>query len=230
MAASRKYIWAFLITLVIFLGVTLISNYFDAARMNEIKSIDDNISLDILSSETQFDLLKQTPCADLGDSSLSQELDSLGSRVSFMENSRGTSDPQVLSLKENYLLLEIKDFVLMQSLSDKCHTVPVFVLYFYSNKGDCPGCSDMGAVLTALRESYPSVRVYSFDYNADLTAVDTLESIYKVKAEFPALIIHGKTTYGLKSLGDIETLMPELAAMTATSTTATSTGSGSKYK
>ena len=110
----------------------------------------------------------------------------------------------------------------MQNMTEKCGGKPVFVLYFYSNKGDCPDCSNAGAVLTALREDYPSVRVYSFDYNSGVSAVQTLENIYNVKAEFPALVIHNKPTYGLKSLADIEKLMPELAKI-ASSTAATST-------
>ena len=219
MKSYRKYVWAFLITLVVFLSVTLVSNYFDAQRVNEVRSIDDSISLDILSSEIQFDLLKQTPCESLGDSSLSQELDSLGSRLSYLENARGADDAQVVGLKMNYSLLEIKDFILMQSMAEKCKTKPAFVLYFYSNKGDCPDCQYAGAVLTALREKHPDVRIYSFDYNSDISAVRTLEGIYHVQAQFPALVIHGKPLYGLKSLGDVEALMPELKVATSTATT-----------
>ncbi|MDB5238708.1 MAG: hypothetical protein JWO00_43 [Candidatus Parcubacteria bacterium] len=219
MNSSRKYIWAFLITLVIFLSVTVLSNYFDTQRINEVKAIDDSISLDILSSEIQFDLLKQTPCEYLGDSSLSHELDSLGSRLSYLENARGANDAQVIQLKSNYSLLEIKDFILMQSMSDKCKTKPAFVLYFYSNRGDCPDCQFTGSVLTALREAYPGVRVYSFDYHADISAVRTLVSIYRIAPEFPALVIHGKPTYGLKSLSQIEALMPEVKTSTTTATT-----------
>ena len=221
MPSAHKYFYALLITLAIFLGLTWLSNYFDAQRLNEVKAIDASISTDILSSETQFDLLKETPCEDLGVSSLSQELDSLGSRLSFLESSRGTNDAQVIGLKLNYSLLEIKDFILMQSLSEKCHTKPVFVLYFYSNSGDCPSCSDMGAVLTALREDYPAVRVYSFDYHANLSAVDTFEKIYKVKDELPATVIHGKPIYGLQSLSAIEDLMPELKNLSTTTATTT---------
>ena len=225
MSSSRKYLWAFLITAAIFLGMTFVSNYLDNRRIDEIKSIQDSISMNILSSETQFDLLKETPCDDLGNSSLSQELDTLGQEVSYLESTRGESDAQVMALKQEYALLEIKDFILMQTMSDKCSAVkPVFVLYFYSNAGDCPSCSDMGAVLTALREDYPGVRVYSFDYNSPVSAVETLKNIYDVRAQFPALVIHNKPTYGLKSLSDIETLMPELAKI-ASSTTATSTKS-----
>ncbi len=220
MESSRtKYIWAFLITLAIFGGVTLLSSYFDQKRVSEIRAIDDSISLDILSSEVQFDLLKQTPCENLSDSTLSGELDSLGSRLSYLEDTRGITDAQVVSLKMNYSLLEIKDFILTQSMAEKCKAKPVFVLYFYSNKGDCPDCQYAGTVLTALREAYPDVRVYSFDYNADISAVDTLESVYKVKAESPAFVIHGKPVYGLKSLPEMEALMPELKLMASSTAT-----------
>jgi thiol-disulfide isomerase/thioredoxin len=221
MNSYRKYIWAFLITLTIFLGVTVLSNYFDVQRLNEVRSIDQSISLDILSSEIQFDLLKQTPCEYLGESSLSQELDSLGSRLSYLENARGADDKQVVQLKMNYSLLEIKDFILMQSMTDKCKTKPAFVLYFYSNKGDCPDCQYMGSVLTALRQEYPDLRIYSFDYHSDISAVGTLEGIYRVLPKFPALVIHGKPTYGLKSLDEVKVLMPELKAATSTAATTT---------
>lgn len=223
MPPYRKYLWAFAITAAIFMGVTLVSNYFDGWRLNEIKGIQDSISMNILSSETQFDLLKETPCDDLGNSSLSQELDTLGQQVSYLESTRGTDDPQVTSLKREYALLEIKDFILMRTMSEKCPAVkPVFVLYFYSNAGDCPSCSAMGAVLTALRQDYPGVRVYSFDYNSGVSALRTLEDIYGVRADFPALVIHGRPTYGLKPLSDIEKLMPELAGL-ASSTPAAGT-------
>lgn len=225
MKTYHKYIWTFLITVAIFLGVTSISNYFDNRRISEIRSIEDGISLNILSSETQFDLLRETPCEDLGnDSSLSKELDSLGARLSFLEDTRGAADPEVVRLKQDYSLLEIKDYILMNSMAQKCHTKPSFILYFYSNTSDCAGCSDASVVLTALRERYPDVRVYSFDYDTKISAIETLENVYNVKAQFPALVIHAKPTYGLKSLSEIEALMPELAA----SSTATSTAASKK--
>jgi len=222
MSSYRKYVWAFVITLAIFLAVTLVSNYFDNRRIDEIKSIQDSISMNILSSETQFDLLKETPCEDVDNSSLSQELETLGEQVSYLESTRGADDSQVIQLKQEYALLEIKDYILLQNMSQKCSFKPSFVLYFYSNKGDCPQCANMGAVLTELRQEFPQVRVYSFDYNSEVSAIATLENIYNVKKEFPALVIHNKPAYGLKSLSDMEALMPELkvATSTATSTTA----------
>lgn len=222
MNSYRKYVWAFAITAAIFVAVTLISNYFDNRRIDEIRSIQNSISMNILSSETQFDLLKETPCEDVDNSSLSQELQTLGEQVSYLESTRGSDDAQVIQLKQEYALLEIKDYILLQNMSQKCGQRPVFALYFYSNNGDCPDCANMGAVLTELREQFPQLRVYSFDYHSAVSAVQTLENVYGVKEQFPALVVHNRPVYGLKSLSDLEKLMPELALM-ASSTAATST-------
>ena len=109
----------------------------------------------------------------------------------------------------------------MQKIADKCKTKPVSILYFYSNQGDCADCSRLGDVLTYLRQTYPDLRVYSFDYNLDLSALQTLIALRKVKSELPALVINNRApVYGLKSLDEMETLIPELKTL-ATSTEAT---------
>lgn len=217
MSSYRKYIWAFLITLAIFLGVTLISNYFDNRRIDEIKSIQDSISLNILSSETQFNLLRDAACEDLFSSSLGQELGDLSDRLSYMESVGKGNDPEVVTLKRYYSLLEIKDFLLVNSAT-KCAQRPATILYFY--KTDCPDCGKQGNVLTYLRQSnLNELRVYSFDYGLDVSAVRTLANIYKVKEPLPAIVFKGKAYNGFLSVDDMQTLIPELnATSTATST------------
>lgn len=69
--------------------------------------------------------------------------------------------------------------------------------------------------MTALRDKYPDLRVYSFDYHFDLGAIDTLVSIYKVKLDLPALIINGLTYYGFYSVEDLETMVPALKELAA---------------
>ena len=80
----------------------------------------------------------------------------------------------------------------------------------------CDDCEKEGYVLTRLRETYPDLRVYSFDYNIGLSAVNTLISVNKVKNELPAIIIKDQTYYGFKSVEDIEKIVPELAKIKAT--------------
>lgn len=218
-----SYIVAFLITALIFATALYASNYFNSKRIAEIQATQDNISVDILSTETQFELLAEHSCADIAENSvLSSEIQPLASRLSYLELQPNVDQNELARLKRYYSLLEIKDYLLMQQVAAKCHLKPVFILYFYSNKGDCAACENQGYALTGLAQKYPFLRIYSFDYNLDLSALQTLVDINDVKDQPPALVIKGDVYYGLHTISDIEKILPELAKM-ATSTSATST-------
>ncbi len=222
----KQYFFSFAITAVIFATAILTSNYFANKRVLDIRDIQDNIAIDILSSETQFSLLEESSCKDVGTGTLSTELGTLEEKLAYTEKDRGSDDVEVQTLKRYYSLLEIKDYLLMNKISEKCKKTPISIIYFYSIDNKCPDCEKEGYVLTRLREEYPELRVYSFDYNIDLSAVKTLISINKVKDELPAIVINDKVYYGFQSIEDIEKAEPDLQkikAKTATSTTATST-------
>jgi hypothetical protein len=51
--------------------------------------------------------------------------------------------------------------------------------------------------------------VYSFDYNLQLSVVDSLKDIYRITNALPALVIEDKTYTGFKSVEDLEKLLPE---------------------
>ena len=223
----KKYFFSFVITAVIFATAIILSNYFSQKKLAEIRGIQDKIAIDILSSETQFSLLEESSCKDIGVGTLSTELGNLEDKLSYTENQRGHGDAEVVALKRYYSLLEIKDYLLMNKISEKCKKTPLSIIYFYSTDDNCSDCEREGYVLTHLRETYPDLRVYSFDYDIDLSAVKTLISINKVKKELPALIIKNEAYYGFKGVEDLEKMIPELAAikasLSATSTNATST-------
>lgn len=104
----------------------------------------------------------------------------------------------------------------MQEVSEKCGLEPIFILYFFSNKGDCEDCEEQGYVLTALSRDYPQLRVYSFDYNLENPALQTLIQINNVENDLPALVINGLPYYGLHNVEDIENILPELTALQTT--------------
>lgn len=181
--------------------------------------------MDILSTEMQFDLLGSLDCATLVESPiLTEELNSLASRLAVAEQNLGATNTEVITLKKQYSLLQMKDYLLMQRIGEKCRDIqPVYVLYFYSNTGDCTDCRRMGEVLTYLRQTYPGLRVYSFDYNLELAALNTLERLRKVEDRMPAVVINNRAPlYGFKSLEEMQELMPELAQLAST-TAATTT-------
>lgn len=224
----KKYIFTFIITAAIFATAFFASSFFSNKRVEDVKSIQDNIAIDILSSETQFDLLKEVPCGNVSDSMLSPELSVLGDKLSRTEADRGSTDTNIVYLKKYYSLLEIKDYILSKKLAFQCGKAkkPVFIIYFYSNLGDCADCEKEGYVLTQLKEMYPDLRVYSFDYNLPLAALDSMKTIYRVKSSLPALVIEDTTYTGFKSLEELSALLPDtLKQATATVTTATTTKS-----
>lgn len=208
---TKKYIVAFIITALVFAGALVVSNRFSEKRLAEVRSIEDKISLDILSSETQFALLRESSCRIVDHSStFSEELNSLAQKLSYMEENLGAKNIEVLNLKKYYSLLQAKDYLLVKQVNEKCGIKPITIIYFYTNQGDCEDCRKEGHVLTKLREEFPELRIYSFDYDLDSPVVKTMESIYGIENKMPALVIGEEAYYGFKDVAEIEKLIPEL--------------------
>ncbi len=224
----QKYILAFVITAAIFGTAFYLTTRLDARRLADIRTTQEAISIDILSTETQFELLGNLDCQAISENPvLSEELNNLASRLSVAEENLGQGNPEVISIKKQYSLLEIKDYLLMKQIAEKCPKVkPVFILYFYSNEGNCEDCGRQGDVLTYLRSTYPTLRVYSFDYNLELGALQTLITLNEINGyQLPSMVIGNKPpVYGFKSLKDMQKLVPELKDLaTSTAETATTT-------
>lgn len=220
--SARNALIALGITILLFGTVLYAVDYLNKARIAELGDIEDKIAIDTLSLETQFDLLAEAPCKDLTQGSvLSGELNDLAERLSYTEERLGSSNEEVIKLKRQYTLLQIKDYLLMKRLAKECKNLkPVFVLYFYSNAGDCKDCAEAGFALSYLREAYPGLRVYSFDYNLDLGALKTLNAVLDIKGPLPAYVINGKNLNGIASASEIEKQLPlELLATSTASTT-----------
>lgn len=213
-ARWTTYAVAFGITALIFGTALYASNYFNDLRAAEIRTAQDNISIDILSIETQFDLLAEHSCRDISESSvLSTELLSIAERLSYLETQSGVDSEELTPLRRYYSLLQIKDLLLMQRVAEKCRLNPVFILYFYSNDGDCEQCEEQGYVLTALAQDYPQLRVYSFDYGLPLSPLRTLIQIHDVGEDLPALVIKDTVYYGFHDEDAINEILPELATL-----------------
>lgn len=223
MMDSKKYLVAFLITGAIFGTAVFASSLLTDKKLEDVHAIENRVALDILSSETQFALLAETSCRDIGPGFLSKELGPLGERLSYAENQSSFREEDVESLKRSYFLLEIKDYLLMKRLTEKCGIRPTFILYFYSTEDRCEDCERMGFVLTALRNKYPDLRVYSFDYHFDLGAIQTLKSIFKVKDQLPAVIVNGEAYYGFRTIEEFEAQIPALKRLQTATSSATTT-------
>jgi hypothetical protein len=205
----KKYLIVFLITAGLFVTAIYLSNYFGDKKIDQLKAIQDKISIDILSSETQFSLLSELSCKNISDSVFSPELGELGSKLEWSQDHLGDME-EVSYLRKYYSLLQIKDYLLAKKVSERCGVKSAFILYFYTTKDNCSECEKQSVVLTSLRAQYPELRVYSFDYSIDLSAVKSMLSIYKIKdTELPALVVDGDLLTGFRSIEELETIVKE---------------------
>jgi len=204
----KTYVLALVITAGIFVAVIWLSRYATDQKIKTIQDAQDSIALDIASSETQFSLLSELSCKNIDSrSSLSQELNAMEGKIQYTEANKLTNNEELTKLKKSYFLLEIKDFILLRKIKERCGSTAVPIIYIYTN--DCSDCVKQGYVLTALQEKYPELRVYSFDYGVKLSALHALLSIYQVKGDsFPVMIVGEQLYTGLKSLDEVEKIPP----------------------
>lgn len=205
----KKYLIVLLITGGLFLTAIYLSNYFGNQKINQLKTIQDQIAIDILSSETQFSLLSELSCKNISDSVYSPELGELGGKLEWSEQNLGATE-EVAYLKKYYSLLQIKDYLLEKKISARCGVKSAFILYFYTTAENCSLCEQESLVLSTLRTQYPELRVYSFDFSTDLSAVISMLQIYKIKdTALPALVIEDEVLTGFHSLEDLESRIKE---------------------
>lgn len=214
----RKYILVFILTCLIFFTAFSISNYLNNKKINQLKSIEDKISIDILSLETQFSLFEEIKCSQIGKNALSNELNTLSDKLTYAEDQKGIANEDVITLKKFYSLLQIKDYILMKKIAEKCGQKPRSILYFYSSTS-CDDCRKQGYVLTSLREENPGVRVYSFDYNLDVNPLKSLITIHGINGKnLPAVVINETTHEGFQSFENLKKLIPSLVASSTPNT------------
>lgn len=205
----KKYLIVFLFTVALFMTASYISNYFSNKKVDQLKTIQDQISVDILSSETQFSLLSELSCKNISDSVLSNELGELANKLEWGQENLGMTE-EVSYLKKYYSLLEIKDYLLTKKISERCKTKSAFILYFYTTAENCSECEKQGLVLSTLRDKYPELRVYSFDYSIDLSAVQSMLQIYKIEdTKLPALVLDEEVLTGFQNIEELESRIKE---------------------
>lgn len=211
-----RYITVFLITLTLFLSATWLSSFLNDQKLGEVKAIQDKISIDILSSETQFQLLQELSCKDVSATSLSSELNDLSKKIAFSEENIKNDNEQVIELKKYYSLLQIKDYLLVQQIRSKCNVEIIPIFYFYTTEENCSDCVKQSAVLTELRSEYPELRIYSFDYNIKLSTLESLIKIFKVEdTKLPAVYMNDRLYTGFQNIESIERAIPALKKLKA---------------
>ncbi len=213
----KRYVVVFLITSVIFGFAFWLSDQLSQRKIDNIRDLQEDIGVNILSTETRFALLEKTSCEKVLESKetdigFNTELTDLAHRVKFMESQLGQDNQKVLSLKKYYTLLQIKDYLLTREFHDRCNQKMVSILYFHQS--DCSDCVKQSIVLDSIANQYPEIRVYWLDKDIQTPALQALLGMFTVKTgpnTGPAILIGSKVYSGFQSLDQIASYIPEIA-------------------
>jgi len=202
-----KYIIVFFLTLLIFFAGFLASYFLNQERISNLSQSQQDLNLDLLSLETQFSVLKEAPCDKLSEATLTLEIYNTFQKLEYISQNFGKNNPDFIRLKKYYSLLELKHWMLLKKAVENCNWNYVFILYFYSEEKDCPDCQNQGTIISYLRDKYYFVRTYSFDWDLELSALDSLKSIYSLQKDMPILIINGEVYHGFKTKEELQEII-----------------------
>ena len=118
-----------------------------------------------------------------------------------------------------YILLQIKDYILHKQLAERCSDTITTILYFHDL--DCAECKEQSIVLDEIHKRYPMIRIYWFDISGDNPALDTLLSMFQIQ-KTPSLVIGDKKYESFYSLDALEALIPDEVKEAASSLSTTS--------
>lgn len=118
----------------------------------------------------------------------------LGASVDLYEQTQRWDDPTYLSLKSRYMLVTVRDWLMLEKIKKTCLGNYTTILYFYGS--ECPECATQGFVLTYLKDKYPQqVMVFSLDTGLDVPIVNALKTSYNV-TEYPSIVVDNKRYSG----------------------------------
>lgn len=189
-----KFAAAFIISFTIFLAGFTLSNKLSQSRLQ-------NLQQDINALQSEYNSLEMLTLIDKTASvscdmyeeqilNFANETDSFGQKLEFLANRLPQQNAEVINMRTNYWLMEIRDFFTLKQIETKCNKKYTTILYFYNQ--ECEDCIYQGEMLRQVKEEYPEIMIYSFDAtDKNISLIKILSQIYNIKAS-PTLIIGDK--------------------------------------
>lgn len=194
-----KYIIAGAITLGIFLLGLFLGLAIEGKRVNYIESVSKKQNLGFSSLQLQYafiDQLSQEKNCLAVQKTFEQNINNLESTRIRLENfdREATLNKNELDiLKNEYLLAQIRYWLLAERTKEVCGTDIVNILYFFSDEKECPDCEKQAFVLTYLKKKFKDkLLIFSFDSKFEAEPmIPLLKKTYNVTT-FPTIVIEGK--------------------------------------
>ena len=194
--SRTKYLIAAGITAAIFFSGFFLGLVIENKRVDLMNSLYTEHTVAFTSSQLQFDYLNEIigeESCDLIFDSYHRALEDLGKTTEKLEKYSETekiNEDEFNLLKREYLLSEIKFWLLARKIKDRCHVDMVPVMYFHTKKELCPDCDQQAFVLDYLKKKYGQrLLIFSFStYDTSEPMIELLKSAHEI-TELPTVII-----------------------------------------
>ena len=204
--SKDKYIIAGAITLGIFLLGLFLGLAIEGKRVNYIESVSRKQNLEFSSLQLQYafiDQMSQEKNCIAVQKSFEQNINNLEStriRLENFDNDATINKNELDLLKNEYLLAQMRYWMLAERTRKLCGTDIATILYFYSDEKNCPDCEKQAFVLTYLKKKFKDkLLIFSFDSQFESEQmIPLLKNTYNA-TQFPTLVIEGKAKYGFTS-------------------------------
>ena len=200
-----KVLAAFALACLIFILGVYLGTLITQEKVSEITNLEQETRLELESLSLEERLLEDYPCKD--PEFLTGKLNELGTKLTYLESQYDKNDPRILELKKPYTLLEIRHYLALKNMAEKCDYNSTLVLFFYSNSNEkIDESAKQGFVLEYLRKKYENVKIYSFDADLDMDIIRTLKDINEITI-LPSTVIDGKVYAGFHDKDELEKIV-----------------------
>jgi len=205
----NRYLGILIVTIVVFvigllLGITVVKT-----RVSYLEDVAYKQKIDYESLQLQsmyIDIIKTNQSCPVFNKILEASLDDVANAQmkidSYMKESSSNS---YVEIKRDYVLAQIRYWLLNNKIIESCGSDSVAILYFYSNE-DCFECSTQGTILSYLKEKLGK-RLLVFSLDSDFEAepmVSVVKGVYNITT-VPSLILKNEKMDGFIDLKNLTT-------------------------
>ena len=207
----RRHFTALAITLILFLVGIFIGIELSDERIQYTQTMALQQKLEYESLQLQMSHLAQNKDnCDLLLQTLERNLHDLEQQRFKLESFIADStDEEYVLIKKEYILTEIRYWMLAKDAKTFCDADFVPVLFFYLRDEDCDSCSTQGHILTYVKEKLrENVLIFSLDAASDDPMIGLLKNTFNVTST-PSVVID-QTLYS--GLTEKEAIMDDVCA------------------
>ena len=165
----------------------------DSFQTSVQNTVLDFIFLDIMEGNESCELLNNKIMQ------LEETSNNIGKNTEVYEKNRKIKNSDYVELKEEYMNIVFRHWLLTEKTQEVCGGEFINVLYFYRNEPECQECLDQGIILDYYRKKTDGhLLVFPFDAGIGSEPVSYLTSTFNV-TEIPTIIIEGNKIDGFVS-------------------------------